>query len=143
MSALGFGQHLMIDGYAVSNEPLSDLELVFKFLDEFPARINMQKIMPPYVFWYDAKESSDSGLSGFVLIAESHISIHTFPEKKFLSIDIFSCQVFNTDQAKMEIHDFFGLTKSEVNRIDRGQEYPRSIRGSLQLVVGQRKVIKH
>ena len=83
MSALGFGQHLMIDGYAVSKEPLSDLELVFKFLDEFPARINMQKIMPPYVFWYDAKESRTLGSRASYSLPKATLVFTRSPKKSF------------------------------------------------------------
>ena len=31
------------------------------------------------------------GLTGFILLAESHISIHTWPELDYIAIDIFSC----------------------------------------------------
>ena len=47
------------------------------------------KIMPPYVFRYHGEVPEDWGVSGVVLIAESHISIHTFPDKGYLSLDIF------------------------------------------------------
>ena len=35
--------------------------------------------------------SSGEGVSGVVLLAESHISIHTWPERKYAAIDIFMC----------------------------------------------------
>lgn len=31
------------------------------------------------------------GVTGFLLLAESHLSIHTWPEEEFLAVDIFSC----------------------------------------------------
>lgn len=34
---------------------------------------------------------SPQGITGFILLAESHISIHTWPERKYVAIDIFSC----------------------------------------------------
>jgi S-adenosylmethionine decarboxylase len=34
---------------------------------------------------------SPQGVTGFILLAESHISIHTWPERDYIAIDIFSC----------------------------------------------------
>ena len=68
----------------------------------------MTKIMPPYVFRYDTgKKPEDWGISGFVLIAESHISIHTFPDKNYLSLDIFSCKEYSIDTVKEIVSDYF------------------------------------
>jgi S-adenosylmethionine decarboxylase proenzyme len=39
---------------------------------------------------------SPHGVSGFALIAESHISIHTWPEYKYAAVDVFTCGE-NTD----------------------------------------------
>ncbi len=32
------------------------------------------------------------GISGFVMIAESHFSLHTFPARRFVTLDIYTCQ---------------------------------------------------
>ncbi|MFN3406957.1 MAG: S-adenosylmethionine decarboxylase [Caldimicrobium sp.] len=85
----GFGQHLIIDGYGANSEKLMDLDFIYNFLNKYPEDIQMTKIMPPYVFKYHAPNPEDWGISGFVIIAESHISIHTFPEKQYLSIETF------------------------------------------------------
>jgi S-adenosylmethionine decarboxylase len=34
---------------------------------------------------------SPQGISGVVIIAESHISIHTWPEYSFAAVDVFTC----------------------------------------------------
>jgi len=88
----GFGVHLMLDGYGCDRSKLEDINFISSFLDEYPTEMDMTKIMPPYVFRYNGSVPEDWGVSGFVLIAESHISIHTFPEKRYLSLDMFSCQ---------------------------------------------------
>ena len=36
-------------------------------------------------------EFSPYGITGVLVIAESHISIHTWPEHKYVAVDIFSC----------------------------------------------------
>lgn len=130
----GFGVHLMVDGYGCDQAGLEDVNLIYNFLDEYPARMDMTKIMPPYVFRYKGAVPEDWGVSGFVLIAESHISIHTFPEKQYLSIDMFSCKPFDTERAVETLKEYFRIQKYEMRVLDRGQEFPNSIRESAQVV---------
>jgi S-adenosylmethionine decarboxylase len=99
----------------------------------------MTKIMPPYVFKYSGLKPEDWGLSGFVLIAESHISIHTFPDKNYVSVDIFSCKAFDTDFAEDYLKRTFGMTKVECNILDRGTEFPKDINGAAAEVRTQRR----
>ncbi len=139
----GFGAHLMLDGYGCAREQLEDLSLIYNFLSEYPAKIEMTKIMPPYVFRYDARNPEDWGISGFVLIAESHISIHTFPEKNYLSLDIFSCKEFDSKRAISYVKQLFGVQKSEVKLLDRGLEFPKDIRRSARLVQEERHRLEH
>jgi len=130
----GFGQHLMIDGYGCSRECLDNIELIYNFLDTYPEQINMTKIMPPYVFRYNGGNPEDRGISGFVLIAESHISIHTFPEKNYLSLDIFSCKKFDTEMAEKDLQELFQIQKLEKNVLSRGSEFPKKVRMAKRFV---------
>ncbi len=133
-----FGVHLMLDGYGCDRSKLESEEFVYRFLDEFPTDIGMTKIMQPSVLRYAGTGSDDCGLSGFVLIAESHVSIHTFPSTGYVSIDIFSCKSFDTDAAEREITRRFEIARVERNVLDRGVEYPRDAVLVGQLVGSER-----
>jgi S-adenosylmethionine decarboxylase len=126
--AIGFGLHMTLDGYGCSPERLANLDAIYEFLEHCPDLIAMTKIMPPYVFKYHGKVAEDWGLSGFVLIAESHISIHTFPDRGYLSLDIFSCKDFDYNQAVAYVTEVFGIARHELNLLDRGLEFPREVR---------------
>lgn len=130
----GFGVHLMLDGYGCDPEVLQDINGIYNFLDEYPQEMEMTKIMPPYVFRYNGTVPEDWGISGFVLIAESHISLHTFPEKRYLSLDMFSCKPFDTDKAVAAVKERFRIQKCEINVLDRGQEFPNTIEDSTHVV---------
>ena len=136
---IGFGPHLMLDGYGCDKKKLQDLNLIYRILDELPSRIGMTKIMPPYVFKYSGLRPEDWGLSGFVLIAESHISIHTFPEKNFVSVDIFSCKAFDLEFAANSLKESFGMEKVECNVLDRGTEFPKDLNGATRLARAERR----
>jgi S-adenosylmethionine decarboxylase len=140
--ALGFGLHLTLDGYGGSDEKLANLDAIYEFLDRCPEVIQMTKIMPPYVFKYHGKVPEDWGVSGFVLIAESHISIHTFPDRAYLSLDIFSCKNFDYQKALAYVIEFFGLARHELNLFDRGLEFPREVRVVEDLLHQERKQLR-
>ena len=135
----GFGPHLMLDGYGCDKEKLTDLNLIYRILEELPARIGMTKIMPPYVFRYTGVRPENWGVSGFVLIAESHVSVHTFPEKQYLSLDILSSKPFDIERAVAFARKEFGIEKVEHNFLDRGTEFPKDINGAAAEVRTQRR----
>jgi S-adenosylmethionine decarboxylase len=129
----------MLDGYGCDKKKLQDLNLIYRILDDLPERIGMTKIMPPYVFKYSGVKPEDWGLSGFVLIAESHVSIHTFPEKSFVSVDIFSCKDFDAELASAYLEKAFDMEKVEKRVLDRGTEFPKDINGATRLVRAERR----
>jgi S-adenosylmethionine/arginine decarboxylase-like enzyme len=63
------------------------------------------------------------GYTGFVILAESHISFHTYPEYKFISIDFFSCKKLdekkNMDFIEEHIFCKNPLKKKNIQFIDR------------------------
>ena len=134
-----FGLHLMVDGYGCDPSRLNDEGFIRRFLSEFPEDIGMTKLMSPYVVGYKATGREACGLSGFVLIAESHVSIHTFPSDGYVSIDVFSCKPFDTRAAETEIVRRFGITRLEHNILDRGIEYPANPGIALDLIEAERK----
>jgi len=138
---MGFGPHLVLDGYAHQGSTrLGDLELLYTALDELPDRIKMTKIMPPYVFRNgDPSQPESYGLSGFVLIAESHISLHTFPYRRFLNADIFSCHPFDVGQALRYLEETFELESYNHAILDRGTEFPKDLAGARAVTKKQRK----
>ena len=135
------GSHLMLDGYGCEQKRLEDLEHIYHVLEEYPASIGMTKIMPPYVFRYTGVRPENWGVSGFVLIAESHISVHTFPEKQYLSLDILSSKPFDVEEAVAFARREFGIEKIEHNFLDRGTEFPKEIARATQLVRADREEV--
>ena len=66
--------HLMLELYGCDRELLSKESLVRRALDEFPGRVDMEKVSPVHL--YEIETSNP--LSGFVVIAQSHISLLIF-----------------------------------------------------------------
>ena len=115
--------HLVIDGFRGDPAKMWDVELVRGFLTDCPDTLGMTRITEPRVISYDAPKLDDSGVSGFVIIAVSLISVHTFPNRSYVNIDIFSCQKFDHVQALDEAKRLFGLQEVKTWLLDRGLEW--------------------
>ena len=128
-----------MDMYGCNKKKLKDVTFVFNFLDELPSMIGMTKIMPPYTFSYSGLKPEDWGVSGIVLIAESHISMHTFPEKNYVSLDIFSCKDFDAEAAADIIASKFEAKNYEKNFFMRGRHFPKDIMRNRQTIELERE----
>jgi len=63
---------------------------------------------------------SPYGVSGVVIIAESHLTIHTWPEHQYAAVDVFSCGDLDLEAGLAHIIEAFGATRHEVRYFDRG-----------------------
>ncbi len=140
-AVMGFGPHLVFDGFDSALERLVDLEALYRLLDTLPDRIRMTKIMPPYVFRHGVPGSPAEGVSGFVLIAESHISLHTFPGRRYVNADIFSCEPFEVEDALAALKEAFEPARVEWKLLDRGREFPKHIAASRAIVARDRRLV--
>lgn len=131
--------HVTIDGFGGDPERLASEELVRDLLERYPARIGMTKIAPPHVQRYVGEKPQDWGISGFVLIAESHISIHTFPKHRYLWVDIFSCKGFDAARAVEDVRQEFALADVRTHVLERGLEYPHAVDAALPLAASERQ----
>ncbi|HSX57681.1 MAG TPA: S-adenosylmethionine decarboxylase [Candidatus Saccharimonadales bacterium] len=123
--------HLTIDGFGGNPDLLANVKLVKALLDRYPEEIGMTPISQPHVFEYRGEKPEDWGVSGFVLIAESHIAIHTFPDHQQVWVDVFSCKGFDTDPAIAPIIEAFELQNHRVHKLERGLEYPHNVVDSI------------
>ncbi len=116
----------MLDGYYGSKAKLNDKELVLNCINDLVTKLGMSKLAEPTILFAPGNNEKDpGGWSGFVVINESHISIHTFPERGFVSVDAYTCKNgMNTDLIKNCITETFELKETETNFVKRGTKYP-------------------
>ena len=134
--------HLVIDGFGCDYSQAGDPEYVRKFLDSFPESIEMTKISSPLVTVYHGKHAEDWGVSGFVIIAESHISVHTFPDRSHINIDVFSCKEFDAQRASEEITNYFQLERIRSWVLPRGREHLDPETAEV-VVANEREALRH
>ena len=113
MEALG--RHLLVELFSCSEEILDDLERIEAFMKE-AARVSGATIVESVFHRFQPH-----GISGVVVIAESHLAIHTWPEHGYAAVDFFTC---GADIDYWQAHDFlkkaFAAGDSEVRELLRG-----------------------
>jgi S-adenosylmethionine decarboxylase len=121
-----FGEHITIDGYDGNPAKLNDEGLIRSSLTELCALLGMRPLAEPVVARApDNRLKDPGGWSGFLLIAESHLAIHTFPRRRFLSADAYTCK--NNMDCSAVVDFFrsrFELGDIEQHFIRRGLRYP-------------------
>jgi S-adenosylmethionine decarboxylase len=121
-----FGTHYMLDGYGAAPELLKDKQALINILHTVPTEMGMHAICEPTVVEVGEKNRKDpGGISGFVMIAESHISFHTFPSRGFVTIDVYTCQNnLDAEALTKKFTDAFKLQKVDEFVKPRGTSYP-------------------
>jgi len=121
-----FGEHVTIDGYGGDPNLLNDREIVLGILTDLCTDQHMTPLIEPVIVEAADNQIKDpGGWSGFLMIAESHISIHTFPKRRFVSADFYTCKN-GLDQERIIsfLRDRFKLEEVESTFLKRGLRYP-------------------
>ena len=70
---------------------------------------------------HNAHQFSPHGVTAVVLLKESHIAIHTWPEKKYAAVDFFTCsEKLNMEAVVSVLKNHLGSESIEIKIIDRG-----------------------
>ena len=102
------GTHLILDlKDCKESKKLLDEKFIKNFLLELVKIIKMKPLTRPKVLYYEHGEKEESGVTGFIIISDSHISVHTYPFKKSLYFDLFSCKKFDSEKVINYLEETF------------------------------------
>ncbi len=107
------GTHILVDLWGAQN--LNDRDIIDQALQR-AAEAAGATVLSSHLHQF----SSSGGVSGVLILAESHISIHTWPERDFAAVDIFMCGSCNPYDAVAVLKDAFNPTSLQVNEQKRG-----------------------
>ncbi|MBI2264761.1 MAG: S-adenosylmethionine decarboxylase proenzyme [Armatimonadetes bacterium] len=118
MQALGC--HIIAELSECRPSVLSNMEQVKQIMIEAAERANTQVRAVAF------HKFSPQGISGVVVIAESHLSIHTWPEYGYAAIDIYTCgEQADPWKACRYITEQFEAGRVSVTTVDRGIKIPQ------------------
>ena len=110
------GSHILADFYGVSARLLqssSKLEALLRSAAETAGATVLGSHFHSF--------GTAQGITGVVLLAESHISIHTWPESDFAAVDIFMCGSANPQRALEALVEALSPTQQHVEVAARGR----------------------
>ena len=106
---------MLLELYDCDPEAIDNLEVVKASMVEAAKRA--QATIVDVVF----HEFNPVGISGVVVIAESHLAIHTWPEHRYAAVDVFSCgEVLQPQMAADYLVEQLGAARASVVELQRG-----------------------
>ena len=109
------GRHLLLELYDCDTEALNSLDIVKGSMVEAARRA--QATIVDVAF----HEFNPFGISGVVVIAESHLTIHTWPEYRYAAVDVFSCGETLQPQVAVDyLVEQLGASRASVVELQRG-----------------------
>lgn len=111
------GHHLLIDLFECDNAVTNNLDYIketIQLLSDF---------LEAKILEFSEHSFSPHGITSIAIISTSHISIHTWPEKSFVAVDIFSCSSFLNQRAISDLlRSRFIAQKITISQVLRGIE---------------------
>ena len=107
------GKHLLLDFYGAKN--LTDLNYIKRALISTADKCKATVLGVNFHSF-----GINKGITGVIILAESHISIHTWPEINFVALDVFMCGNCTATDAVEPLKQFFKPTKTIIKEIARG-----------------------
>lgn len=106
------GKHIIID--MIGTTKLSDITKIDSTLKNAALLANANVVNSLYHTF-----NNSEGVTGILLLEESHISIHTWPEESYVAIDVFMCGNSNPYECIQPLVDLFKPSMFEITDIVR------------------------
>lgn len=110
------GQHYLIDLHGIPAQPACDIQLIERTLLQ-AAQLAKATVLQQHFHSFGVGQ----GVTGVLLLSESHISIHTWPEHQLAAIDIFMCGKHQAEAAIRYIQQNLPHQQANIQVISRGQ----------------------
>lgn len=109
------GREWLVEAHGCDPAPLRDVEALRGLFAAMVAGLGLHPVGDP--LWH--KFPGPGGVTGMVLLAESHLTVHTFPEHGSLCLNLFCCRPRPEWAFEAELRARFGADEVTVRAVDR------------------------
>ena len=109
------GHHLLVDCHGCRGATLADVAAVRDILRRAAAAFGLTVIAEAF------HQYLPQGVSGVLILAESHLAVHTWPEREFAAVDLFTCAAC-PEAARLAdfLKSALSAERVECRQLDRG-----------------------
>lgn len=109
------GTHVLIDFYECSTKILNNIDLIKEYM------LEAANVAKATIVYENFHKFSPYGVSGAIIIQESHFTIHTWPEYRYAAVDLFTCgNNLDLKKAMFLLKEKLHSEKIEFNNVMRG-----------------------
>ncbi len=116
MSSVALGLEWVVDASGCDGLRLRDRAEIETFLTELMTALRLTAAAPPVIHVFPGPEA---GITAMVLLTESHLAIHTFPEHGALTLNLYCCKARPTFAWAAALGERFGARHVEVRELRR------------------------
>jgi S-adenosylmethionine decarboxylase proenzyme len=128
---MSVGKHIILDLYEVNTEILQSINtttlyIFNNFIEHILKTANVH-LLSKNVHFFDFNHENkkiEGAFTALYLLSESHLSIHTWPEKGYIAIDIFTCGNCDVEYIAQRFIDYFEPKSKKLTLLERGK-YPK------------------
>jgi len=111
------GTEWIVDASGCDPDRLREASAIDRFLDAVMRTLELMEIPPHRTHRFPG----EGGITALVLLTESHLAVHTFPEHGALTVNLYSCRARPPYGWETALRDAFGATSVCVREIARGE----------------------
>ena len=108
------GTHITWGVYHCNADTLSFIPSVKTVLNSIVEELQLSKVNESF------KQFEPIGVTGFILLEESHVSIHTWPEHAYAAVDIFTCGEIDMEAGVAHLQKALAADELKIVKMKRG-----------------------
>ncbi len=120
------GTHIIVDIFGVSEEFFEEISRNYKKFDEYVEdriRMNKMTLLDKSYKNFEKDNEYIGAFTSLYLLSESHISFHSWSEKRYIAMDVFTCGECDTKKLVNEILEYIKPEYTDIKILKRGSKF--------------------